>query len=197
MELRSDSIKPLTRFLIEQLIEFLAKQNMVIKRVKSKISESLKSYQEKVPDYPKVLGNMRSMKRLEEIQDLRPVYDLMILMKNALTVLENKVKFRFLSGQHKGGWMGFGFNRMDYFFEIYYENPEIMVFNTYSCKIDQTKFDGRLGKIWQEGKRLRWMNELNLVSDGFNFFAETKESQMKTLKNFIKQSYNYIQKIKA
>jgi hypothetical protein len=196
-ELRSDRIEPLTRFFIEQLIEFLAKQNMVIKRVKSKISESLKSYQKKVPNYPKVLGNMRSMKRLEEIQELRPVYDLMILMKDALTVLENKVKFRFLSGQHKGGWMGFGFNRMDYFLSIYYENPEIVVFDTYSFKIDQSKFDGKLGKTWQEGKRLRWMNELNLVSDGFDFFAETKESQMRTLKNFIRQSYNYVQKIKA
>jgi hypothetical protein len=42
-----------------------------------------------------------------------------------------------------------------------------------------------------------WMNELNLVSDGFDFFAETKESQMKILKDFLKQSYNYVQKIKA
>ena len=39
-ELRSDKIKPLSRFFIEQFIEFLAKQNMVIKRVKSTISES-------------------------------------------------------------------------------------------------------------------------------------------------------------
>ena len=93
--------------------------------------------------------------------------------------------------------MGFGFNKLDYFFEIYYENPEIVVFDTYRFKIDQSKFNGELGKIWQEGKRLRWMNKLNLVSDGFNFFDDTKESQMKTLKNFIKQSYNYIQKIKA
>jgi len=169
---------------------------MIIKKVKSPISESLKSYQKKVPNYPKVLGNMRSMKRIEEIQELRPVYDLMILMKDALTVLENKVKFRFLSGQQKGGWMGFGFNRMDYFLSIYYENPEIVVFDTFSFKIDQSKFDGKLGKIWQEGKRLRWMNELNLVSDEFNFFSETKESQMMILKDFIKQSYNYLQKIK-
>jgi hypothetical protein len=196
-ELRSDKIQPLSRFFIEQFIEFLAKQNMVIKRVKSTISESLKSYQKKVPDYAKALGNMRSTKRLEEIQELRPVYDLMILMGDALTVLESKVKFRFLSGQHNGGWMGFGLNRMDYFFALYYSNPEALAFRSYLLKIDETKFDGKLGKIWFEVKRWRWMNELNLVADGFDFFVETKESQMKILKDFLKQSYNYVQKIKA
>jgi hypothetical protein len=196
-ELRSDKIQPLSRFFIEQFIEFLAKQNMIIKKVKSPISESLKSYQKKVPDYAKALGNMRSTKRLEEIQELRPVYDLMILMGDALTVLESKVKFRFLSGQHNGGWMGFGLNRMDYFFALYYSNPEALAFRSYLLKIDETKFDGKLGKIWFEVKRWRWMNELNLVADGFDFFAETKESQMKILKDFLKQSYNYVQKIKA
>jgi hypothetical protein len=196
MELRSDSIKPLTRFFIEQFIEFLSKQNMVIKKVKSKISESLKSYQKKVAEYAKALGNMRSMKRLEEIQELRPVYDLMLLMRDALTVLENRVKSRFLSGQHKGGWMGFGLDSLDYFLSIYYENPDIVVFDTYNFRINQLKFDGKLGKTWQEGKHLRWMNELNLVSDEFDFFSVTKESQMRILRDFIKQSYNYVQKIR-
>jgi hypothetical protein len=80
---------------------------------------------------------------------------------------------------------------------IAYANPEIVIFETVLFKIDQIKFDGRLGKIFQQGKQLRWMNELNLVSDGFDFFAETKESKMKILKDFLKQSYNYVQKIKA
>ena len=177
--------------------EFLAKQNMIIKKVKSPISESLKSYQKKFPDYAKALGNMRSTKRLEEIQELRPAYNLMVLMGDALTVLESKVKFRFLSGQHNGGWMGFGLNRMDYFFALYYSNPEALAFRSYLLKIDETKFDGKLGKIWFEVKRWRWMNELNLVADGFDFFAETKGTQLKILKNFLTLSYNYIQKIKA
>ena len=86
---------------------------------------------------------------------------------------------------------------MDYFFALYYSNPEALAFRSYLLKIDETKFDGKLGKIWFEVKRWRWMNELNLVADGFDFFAETKESQMKILKDFLKQSYNYVQKIKA
>jgi hypothetical protein len=55
----------------------------------------------------------------------------------------------------------------------------------------------KTGKIWFEGRRLRCMNELNLVSDEFDFFSETKESQIRILKDFLKQSYNYVQKIKA
>jgi hypothetical protein len=195
-ELLSDKIEPLSKFFIEQFIDFLAKQNMRFKKVKSPISDSLNSYQKKVGDIAKALGNMRSMKRLEEIQELSPVCDLMVFMKDALTALEGKVKFRFLSGQHKGGWIGFSLNRMDYFLSIYYENPEIVVFDTFSFKIDQLKFDGKLGKIWQEGKRLRWMNELNLVSDEIKFLSQAKESQISILKDFIKQSYNYVQKIR-
>jgi hypothetical protein len=102
-ELRSDSIKPLSRFFIEQFHGFLGKQNMIVKKVSSPISESLKSYQKNVGDLAKALGNMRSMKRLEEIQELRPVRELMILMGDALDAFKGKVTYRFLSGQHKGG----------------------------------------------------------------------------------------------
>jgi len=140
---------------------------------------------------------MRSMKRLEEIQELRPVRELMILMGDALDAFKGKVTYRFLSGQHKGGWMGFSLNNMLYFFSIYYENPEIVVFDTFDFKIDELKFDGKIWKTWTVGRRLRWMNELNLVSDEIDFFSQTKESQMRILKDFIKQSYNYLQKIKA
>ena len=35
------------------------------------------------------------------------------------------------------------------------------------------------------------------IEQFIDFFAETKESQMKILKDFLKQSYNYVQKIKA
>jgi hypothetical protein len=93
--------------------------------------------------------------------------------------------------------MGFSLNNMLYFFSIYYENPEIVVFDTFDFKIDELKFDGKIGKTWTVGRRLRWMNELNLVSDEIDFFSQTKESQMRILKDFIKQSYNYLQKIKA
>ena len=84
-----------------------------------------------------------------------------------------------------------------YFFSIYFENPEIVVFDTFNFKIDQSKFDGKIGKTWSEGRRLRWMNELNLVSDEIDFFSQTKESQLRILKDFLKRSYNYAQKIKA
>jgi hypothetical protein len=63
-------------------------------------------------------------------------------------------------------------------------------------KIDQSKFDGKLGKIWLESKRLRWMNELNLVSGDFDIFGETRESLLRILKDFIKQSYKYVKKIR-
>ena len=87
----------------KQFHGFLGKQNMIVKKVSSPISESLKSYQKNVGDLAKALGNMRSMKRLEEIQELRPVRELMILMGDALDAFKGKVTYRFLSGQHKGG----------------------------------------------------------------------------------------------
>jgi hypothetical protein len=170
---------------------------MILRKVKSTISEALKSYQKRVGDLAKSLGNMRSMSRLENIKELLPLLNLMALMGDSLTSLGKKVTFRFLSGQHKGGWMGFSINNMDYFFVLYYENPEVVVFDTFSFKIDQQKYDGSVGKTWSEGKRLRWMNELNLVSNDFDYFSQSRETQLKVLIDFLKQSYSYVQKIKV
>jgi hypothetical protein len=196
-EVRSENIKPLSKFFIQQFHGFLDKQNMVLKKVSSPISDSLNSYQKKVGDLAKPLGNMRSMKRLDEIQELSPVRELMGLMGDALESLKKIHTIRFLSGQHKGGWIGFSLNKMDYFFALYYENPGAIAFRTYLVKIDESKFDEKIGKIWFEEKRWRWMNELNLVSDDIDFFSQTKESQLRILKDFLKRSYSYLQKIKA
>ena len=100
----------------------------------------------------KSLGNMRSMKRLDDIRELDPLRDVMTLMREALTSIGNQIEFVFLSGQHKGGWMGFSLNSMDYFFAIYYTNPEAIVFNTYSYKIDESKL-GFLDSIINQSNR--------------------------------------------
>ena len=55
--------------------------------------------------------------------------------------------------------------------------------------IDPDKFDGELGKLWQEGKSLRWKNELNLAE--IDFFSKDKKSQVNIIEEFLKQSYNY------
>ena len=122
-ELWSYKIKPLSKFFIEQFQGFLIKQNMIVKKVSSPISKSLQLYQKKVGDLAKALSNMHSIKRLDDKKELRPVRDLMLLMGDAVASMKDIHTIRFLSGRHKGGWIGVSLNKMDYFFCISYNNP--------------------------------------------------------------------------
>ena len=80
-------------------------------------------------------------------------------------------------------------SRIDYCFFIPYAQPENIVFETVNLNINPDKFDGELGNLWPEGKRVRWKNELNLAE--IDFFSKDKKNQVNIIEEFLKQSYNY------
>jgi hypothetical protein len=85
--------------------------------------------------------------------------------------------------------VGFVFNNLDFNFELLYSQPENLVFKTANFKIDPDKFDGKLGKIWKQGNKIKWKDELNLSEIGF--FKKDRQRQFEVIEAFLKQSYDY------
>jgi hypothetical protein len=179
--------KELSKFLISQFIGLLENQNMILGKVRSDISSGLNSYRQRNGDVANSLQRMRSFSTLDSDSDLKPLADLLKLMKEAFGVIN--VKPRLESGKTKGGWAGFVFKKLTYCFCIYYAQPEIVVFETVYLKIDIQKFDGLFGKLWEEGKRIRWKAELDLTEE--DFLEKRKHDQLNVLETFLLKSYNY------
>ena len=190
-ELENDQINAVSKYFIDQFYGFLKKRNLTISKVKSEVSKGLKSYQKRFGDIAESLKRMRSFEKMNSDKDLHPLRDLLKLMDQALTSIETETKPRLESGKMKGGWAGYVFDRLKYALCVYYSQPENLVFETFNLKINPNKYDGELGVIWQEGKKLRWRNELNLADLDIQFFSSTKKTQLKIIEDFLKQSYQY------
>jgi hypothetical protein len=188
---RQNKPTEISQFLIRQFIGLLDDQNMVLSKVRSEISSGLNSYMQRTGDVASSLQRMRNFSKLDSIPDLKPLSDLLKLMKEAFGVI--KVKPRLESGKTKGGWAGFVFKELAYCFCIYYAQPEIVVFETVYLKIDTQKFDGSFGKLWEERKNIRWKAELDLSEE--DFFTKRKHDQLNVLETFLLKSYNYSKSI--
>jgi hypothetical protein len=188
---RQNKPTEISQFLIRQFIGLLDDQNMVLSKVRSEISSGLNSYMQRAGDVASSLQRMRNFSKLDSIPDLKPLADLLKLMKEAFGVIN--VMPRLESGKTKGGWAGFVFKKLAYCFCIYYAQPEIVVFETVYLKIDTQKFDGSFGKLWEERKNIRWNAELDLSEE--DFFAKRKDDQLKILETFLLKSYDYSKSI--
>ena len=189
--LLKNQIDDVNKFLLNQFLDYLKKQHLTLSKVKSPISIGLNSYRERVGDPATKLGRMRSFDRLNKEPELKPLRNLLKIMKEAFETI--KVMPRLESGKTQGGWAGFVFNRIEGAFCIYYYSPETVVYETYNLKIDLDKFDGKIGKIWMEGRRMRWKNELDLKDVGF--FQNEKKGQLEVIQSFLKESYAYSRSI--
>ena len=185
--LKMPNITNVTIFLLNEFLGFLRAQHLILSRVRSPISEGLNSYRINYCDIAESLGRMRSFDKLDSNEDLKPLSDLLKLMKEAFSGFP--IKPRLESGKHKGGWVGYVFDHVDSFFCIYYSQPEIVVFETFNFNIVLDKFDGITGKIWREGNKVRWKNELDLFE--IKYFEMDINSQLIIIKSFLKHSYEY------
>jgi len=181
-----DDIGVISKYLLEQFYVYLKGQNMVLSKVKSDISEGLNAYRSKVGDVAKSLQRMRNFEKLDTEVSLRPLSNLLKLMKESFRCINAKPRFE--SGQKQGGWTGLVFNHLESLFYIYYSQPETVIFETYNLTIDADRFDGNLGRLRKEGKRLMWKNELNIAETGF--LSSNRIGQFEILERFLKQSYD-------
>jgi hypothetical protein len=93
----------ISQFLIRQFIGLLDDQNMVLSKVRSEISSGLNSYRQRIGDVANSLQRMRSFSKLDSDSDLKPLANLLKLMKESLGVIN--VKPRLESGKSKARFL--------------------------------------------------------------------------------------------
>ena len=149
--IQKNQIDDVNRFLLNQFLDYLKTQHLTLSKVRSPISDGLNSYRERVGDIATIFGRMRSFDKLDTEPELKPLRNLLKIMEEAFEVIP--VKPRLESGKIQGGWAGFVFNGLIVLSISITIQPETVVYETYNFKIDLEKFDGKIGKIWMEGRR--------------------------------------------
>lgn len=197
-ELSSGELDSVSKYLIEQFLGYLEALNITIHQVRSGISKGLREYMEKNGE-PLTNGTRyRSPQKLLDFPELLPLYQLMLIMGEALAGARDEnglpFKLKFDMGKHEGGWIGYNLNSMDYFVQISVSNPEKLVFQAYRRPFDPRLWDEKVGRYRHDCKPMRWENELDLAAPEIGFFKLEKLRQFELIQSFVQFSLKEAEK---
>jgi len=132
----------------------------------------------------------------EMLTGVRAFRSLTAMLSEAILAQGMTPKISF--GHH---WAGHYIDKQDFFFGIYYERLNILVFETYQFPvIADVSLDLGIGKIVRDSYTLnkhKWRNELALDSEECNFFEQTRECQMQCIEKFLSDSLEAVKKVQA
>jgi hypothetical protein len=175
-----------TEFLVQQFLGFLEKQKATLTPIRSELSKCIAEYQEKHGTDSLLQTRIRSLKPLDN-DDLRPLYDLLMMMDEVLASLNITPQPKLDSGQQGAGWIGYNLNGMEYFFYINYDAPDHAGFETFGRVVKEGDISPRIGKFVTSSGRRKWVHTLDLASPQVDFFEKSKENQIRILKEFVIQ----------
>jgi hypothetical protein len=135
-------------------------------------------------------GMIRSLRPLEDQIELKPLKDLLELMETALrnTFPEANIKVGSGITSWKGsGWIGLNVNNMDYFFVVYLQEADILVFETFNIEIDPVKLADQPGRIFESYGKKRWENTLDCGAADLDFFGKSAHEQLTMLEQFLEE----------
>ena len=185
-------------FLVDQFLGYLRSRNMALVEVRSPISEALKSHEEDHGDEAIRFKHIMSLARMDKYPELAPLRNVLQMMGEALDAIGYQPKPRFDSGQHQGGWIGYNLSSMRYFFDIYYTNPEELVFETNIGKGDvRPSIDLSIGRFVSRGGNSYWENRLSLSESSNGFLSIKRSEQFELLKEFCKSSLEQAEAVRA
>lgn len=197
LERSIDSMEPgVCRYLVEQYREFLAHRGMASLPVRSGVSGGIRSYQEEHGvDGPLFRGKLRSIDRLREVASLTPLADLLAAMHRAIEQSSWPHQSLTMSaGADRGGWIGWNIDRLKYFFYLWFDAPEVVMYQTCYPPIDPSLHDGQLGQVYEDHIGGRWEHSLDLGSvDGF--FELSRERQQVIMVEFINECLEAIHRV--
>jgi hypothetical protein len=184
-----------SNFLIASFLEFLAFQNATLTKVSSTISQGLVNYQNIAGDQSILNKRFKSLDKLAQINELKPLHDLMLLIFETLKEIvgENLIKFDSGNNRSGRGFVAYNINKLEYFIYIEYKQPETLIFETFYRVIEKEQENLRLGKIVFEYKRLRWVNRIDLLT--LDFFGLNKQDQLNLLKETIKTNLDFAKSV--
>lgn len=183
-----------TDYLLSQFLDYLVNVGLAQPPVRSTISEGIRNYEKKIEK--RLVLDVKANKVLIETEPaLRPLWDLLKMMRAAWVEFNPGHGIMFGSGKHAGGWIGWNINQMDYFFSVAYSNPERLDFHLYSG-VDKDKWDNVTGDLELQDGAWRWRSSLDLAAKEESFFDKSAAAQRERMVEFIRESYDYAQNLR-
>ncbi len=186
-------LRPVTHYLLDSFHGFLVGQGLTLPTVRSGVSEGVRRHLRRAGDESVLRKPIKSPAHLTEDPDLRPLHDLLLLMRHAVEQVQQPTPYpwSFGCGQQEGGWIGYNLGLMAYFFYLPLGAPEIVRFQAFEAPLDPNRFDGRLGRLVETYGRVRWEHDLDLGTASGAFFQQAREQQLATLHSFLGESLQF------
>jgi hypothetical protein len=195
--LQNVTLGEVNRYQIEQFLEFLRWQGAAPLQVRSDLSQAIANYQARNVAESVFSRRIRSLSLLQTIPGLSPLYNLLLLMDEAIAGMALPRPAKFDSGQptkQEAGWIGYNLNQMEYFYFLFLDHPERIVFEIMRRKIIVEEVE--LGRLENRFGGLVWFHELNLNDPAVDFFkGKNKAYQLKILEDFLRESLCYAETI--
>lgn len=186
----------ISHHLVEQFRGFLSYRGMAILPVRSGVSGGIRSYQEEHGhDALLFRGKVRSVERMREEESLEPLADLLTAMHRAIEHSSwGHHNLTMSAGADRGGWIGWNIDRLKYFFYLWFDAPEVVIYQTCYPPIDPSLHDGAFGRVFEDHIGGRWEHSLDLGSlDGF--FEAPRKQQLEIMVDFINECLEAIHKL--
>lgn len=161
--------KPVSGFLVDQFLGFLGARNMVIEQVSWELT-----------------GGIRALRALTDMLREAAAYQKLPAQPRA-------------QSDYMGIKLGTNLKRPDYYLGIYFDRPEVLVFETAYAKVDpqaaaQPGIEGEVYE-WASGNGYGWRRELNLLAEESAFFVRTRARQIQLLDRFLRECLERVRQI--
>lgn len=185
-----------TTYLLDQLSTYLASRRLAIAAVRSQVSEGIRAF-EKRTRQRLVFDTKAKRPVVSAEKELKPLWALLQLLKEAWRDVRPGDNLVYGSGQHSGGWIGWNVNRMTYFVSVLYPSPEVVGFQLYreGPGVDRDRWDSNRGEVVHVLGRHRWNDTLDLTSIKPDFFSLDRTTQRRLLAGFIRGCCEYADRV--
>jgi hypothetical protein len=95
-------------------------------------------------------------------------------------------------------YMGVYLNKRAYWVGVYFDQPELLVFETGNQAVNKDSAEALgVGTVyeWSSGAGHGWRRELKLESEEVHFFARSKANQMQVLENYLRDCLELVKKV--
>jgi hypothetical protein len=190
-----------SRYLIRQFCAFLTYRGLMTAVPRTPISAGVRAYLAGGDQGNLLLGGrIRSLRLLDGHDDLRPLQEVLALLRMAIKRVRPKSSVKLGAGSkgwNGSAWLSYNINNLDFFAGIYLNEPDRVVFDTYGWPIDPTRHNGQMGELYESNGKTHWANTLDLASPAVGFFEMTDDEKVGTVIAFLQDSFAYAESLRS
>ena len=138
--LNASTLSQSSRYLVTQFVQFLRGRGLALYPPRSGMARAFADYILKHPEDNILVGkSVKSLAKLQEVPELQPLVASLHVVREAVGAAfpGSQVKLWSAATSTRGpGWIGYNIDLMNYYVCVYFNNPDVLVFETYKAPID-------------------------------------------------------------